>query len=69
MGTLGEDIPNMGTSASGGSRRRRRRGSTKSKSRGNGLKRGLKGTKRLLKRARKLNRSLLKLVSPKRMYN
>ena len=50
----------------GGTRRRRRRGS-KAKSR-IGLKRGLKGTKKILKRARKLNRSLLKLISPKRSY-
>ena len=57
------------TGAQGGSRRRHRTVSKRSKRRRNGLKRGLKGTKRLLKRARKLNRSLLKLVSPKRMYN
>lgn len=51
----------------GGGTRRRRRSGSKAKSR-NGLKRGLKGTKKILKRARKLNRSLLKLISPKRSY-
>ena len=51
----------------GGTRRRRRRTGSKAKSR-NVLRRGLKGTKKILKRARKLNRSLLKLISPKRSY-
>ena len=64
-----EDKSMLSAPSMGGSRRRRRTGAKRSKRRGNGLKRGLKGTKRLLKRARKLNRSLLKLVSPKRMYN
>lgn len=61
----------------GGSRRRRRgthgkhgkkHSGTKGKKRGV-VRRTLRGTKKMLKRARKINRSLLKLISPKRMYN
>ncbi len=57
----------------GGSRHRRRRSSKSVKRKGktmrNGIKRGLKSTKKMLKRARKLNRDLLKFISPKRVYN
>ena len=54
----------------GGSRRRRRhRSSHKHKSKkGNGVKRTFRGTRKVLKRARKINKSLLKLISPRARY-
>lgn len=56
----------------GGSRRRRHhkgKHSTKGKKRKSVGNRAFKSTRKMLKRARKLNKSLIKLMSPKRMYN
>lgn len=58
----------------GGSKRRRRRsrsGATKKapKKKRTVARRMAKGTKRVLKKAKKLNKSLLSLLSPKKMYN
>lgn len=62
----------LGLGMSGGSRRRKRHSSgrkhRKHSVKRNGAKRALRSTRKVLKRARALNRNLLNLISPKRRY-
>ena len=62
----------LGFDMSGGSRRRRRRSTSgkrrKHSAKRSSAKRALRSTRKVLKRARALNRNLLNLISPKRGY-